>query len=53
MTGSAMDEFIPFIMNMMKNSPDPNAPVPLGNRPTTVYGVTIPFHVSHDNLVVL
>jgi hypothetical protein len=43
--GSAMDEFIPFITKMMKDPPDPND-VPLGNRHSTVYGVTLPFHVS-------
>jgi hypothetical protein len=43
--GSAMDEFIPFITKMMADPPDPND-VPLGNRYSTVYGVTLPFHVS-------
>jgi hypothetical protein len=43
--GSAMDEFIPFITKMMADPPDPNV-VPLGNRHATVYGVTLPFHVS-------
>ncbi|KAH8728629.1 hypothetical protein GQ44DRAFT_747490 [Phaeosphaeriaceae sp. PMI808] len=45
MTVSALDEFFPFILEMMKNPPDPNAPIPLGNRHETVYGVTIPFHI--------
>jgi hypothetical protein len=53
MTGSVLDEFVPYLTAMMKNPPDPNAPLPLGNRPSTVYGVTIPFQVSHDNLGVL
>ncbi|KAF1919682.1 hypothetical protein BDU57DRAFT_441371 [Ampelomyces quisqualis] len=39
-----MTEFIPFIMQMMADPPDPNV-VPLGNRHATIYGVTIPFHI--------
>jgi hypothetical protein len=46
---TSMDEFIPIILGMFKNPPDPNAPIPVGNRASTVYGVTMPFHVSiHD-----
>jgi hypothetical protein len=44
---SALDEFIPFIASMMKDAPDPNARLPLGNRKETVYGATIPFQVSY------
>lgn len=43
---AAGEEFIPFMLEMFKNPPDRNAPLPLGNRPSTVYGVTMPFHVS-------
>ncbi|KAL5113419.1 hypothetical protein ACEQ8H_008716 [Pleosporales sp. CAS-2024a] len=32
-------------MAMFKHPPDPNAPVLVGNRRSTVYGVTIPFQV--------
>jgi hypothetical protein len=46
MTSSALDEFIPFIVQMLKDAPDTNAPTPLVNRHSTVYGVTIPFLVS-------
>jgi hypothetical protein len=46
MTGSALDEFIPFIVQMLKDAPDKNATPPLVNRHSTVYGVTIPFLVS-------
>ncbi|EAT78609.1 hypothetical protein HBI56_172300 [Parastagonospora nodorum] len=42
---AAGQEFIPFMLEMFKNPPDRNAPLPLGNRPSTVYGVTMPFHV--------
>jgi hypothetical protein len=47
MAGSAMDEFIPFVMQMLNNAPDANAPTPLVNRQATVYGVTIPFLVGY------
>ncbi|KAH7394995.1 hypothetical protein DE146DRAFT_67684 [Phaeosphaeria sp. MPI-PUGE-AT-0046c] len=42
---SALDEFIPFILSMMKNPADPNARPPLANRQETVYGVTMPFQI--------
>lgn len=45
---SALDEFIPFIVSMMKDAPDPNGRPPLGNRKETVYGATIPFQVSYE-----
>lgn len=32
------------------NPPDPNEPLPLANKPTTVYGTTLPFHVSDELL---
>jgi hypothetical protein len=50
---TAMDEFIPFMTEMFKNPPDQNAPIPLGNRISTVYGVTMPFYVSMRVLALL
>lgn len=42
----AMSTFIPALLEMLKNPPDLNAPVPIPNRRETVFGVTLPFHVS-------
>ncbi|KAH9881821.1 hypothetical protein J1614_000992 [Plenodomus biglobosus] len=39
------DQFASTIMNMMAHPPDPNAPIPLANHKSTMFGVTIPFHV--------
>ncbi|KAF2031504.1 hypothetical protein EK21DRAFT_63184 [Setomelanomma holmii] len=45
MTRSALDDFIPVLMEMMSSPPDPNAPIPRANRRDTAYGVAIPFHL--------
>lgn len=42
---TAMSEFMPIIIEMMRNPPDPNAPLPLSNRFSTAVGVTVPFLV--------
>jgi hypothetical protein len=46
MAEDAMSQFIPAILNMLQNPPDPNEPLPLSNRRETIYGVTLPFLVS-------
>ncbi|KAH7089108.1 hypothetical protein FB567DRAFT_324925 [Paraphoma chrysanthemicola] len=45
MTRSALDDFLPVLLEMMKDPPDPNEPLPLTHRRSTAYGVAIPFHV--------
>ncbi|KAF2703150.1 hypothetical protein K504DRAFT_451904 [Pleomassaria siparia CBS 279.74] len=30
---------------LLKNPPDPNGPIPLANRPSTMYGTVLPFHI--------
>ncbi|KAF2129413.1 hypothetical protein P153DRAFT_356991 [Dothidotthia symphoricarpi CBS 119687] len=39
------DELTASLADLLKNLPDPNGPKPLSNYPTTMMGVTIPFHV--------
>lgn len=46
MAEDAMSQFIPAILNMLQNPPDPNEALPLSNRRGTIYGVTLPFLVS-------
>jgi hypothetical protein len=45
-TMSIAEQYIPIMLEMLKDPPDRNEPLPLANRPSTVYGVTMPFHVS-------
>jgi hypothetical protein len=45
MSISAMDEWMPIILEMMESPPEPNKPLPLANQFKTVMGVTIPFLV--------
>ncbi|KAH6644304.1 hypothetical protein C7974DRAFT_383291 [Boeremia exigua] len=45
MSKSAMNDFMPIIIEMMRNPPDPNEPLPLSNRLSTAIGVSIPFLV--------
>lgn len=40
-----MAAFETYMVEMMKNPPDPNEPLPLSNRPATLYGATLPFHL--------
>lgn len=40
------DEFSKIILEMVDNPPDPAGPIPLANHKATMFGVTIPFHVS-------
>ena len=44
-TNMVDDTFSSIIAAMLKNPPDPNEPVPFSNKKSTLYGVTIPFHV--------
>ncbi|KAF2844654.1 hypothetical protein T440DRAFT_314210 [Plenodomus tracheiphilus IPT5] len=39
------DQFTSIIIGMMAHPPDPNEPMPLANRKSTMFGVTISFHV--------
>lgn len=45
MAQQAAVEFMPIILEMLRNPPDPNYKI-LTNRHETIYGVAIPFHVS-------
>lgn len=40
-----MNEFMPIIVEMMRNPPDPNEPIPLANRLQVPIGVSVPFFV--------
>jgi len=40
-----MSQFVPVLIEMMRNPPDPNEPLPLSNRLSTAIGVSIPFLV--------
>lgn len=42
------DEFTTIITAMMSHPPDPNEPIPLANQKSTMFGVTIPFHVCFN-----
>ncbi|KAI8942357.1 hypothetical protein NX059_000433 [Plenodomus lindquistii] len=39
------DQFTAVITAMMSHPPDPNEPLPIANHKSTMFGVTIPFHV--------
>ncbi|CAA9965088.1 hypothetical protein PTMSG1_08447 [Pyrenophora teres f. maculata] len=39
------DTFITIVATMLHDPPDPNEPIPFANKKSTIYGVTIPFHV--------
>lgn len=45
MSNTAMSDFMPIILEMMQNPPDPNEPLPLMNRLSTAIGVSVPFLV--------
>jgi hypothetical protein len=45
---SALEEFTSYLTQALQDPPDPNAPLPLSNRHTTIYGVTVTFQVSDD-----
>jgi hypothetical protein len=47
---SAQADFLQFLANAANDPPDPNAPLPPGNQPRVIYGVTIPFLVRVDDL---
>ncbi|KAJ8117031.1 hypothetical protein OPT61_g1675 [Boeremia exigua] len=42
-TGTAMSDFMPVLIEMMRDPPDPNEALPLSNRLSTAIGVSIPF----------
>lgn len=41
-----MDAMMKSMKIMMETEYDPNDPIPLSNKEATMYGATIPFHVS-------
>ncbi|KAJ4992823.1 hypothetical protein SVAN01_01527 [Stagonosporopsis vannaccii] len=43
MNNTAMREFMPALIEMMRNPPDPDEPLPLSNRLSTAIGVSVPF----------
>lgn len=45
MANTAINEFLPVIIEMMRNPPDPNEPLPLPNRLEVAVGVSVPFLV--------
>ena len=47
MSNAAIDGFIPVLVDMMRNPPDPNDNGSRSNRHAIIYGTTIPFHVSN------
>jgi hypothetical protein len=49
-SNSAQADFLEFLAHAANDPPDPNAPLPLGNQPRVIYGVTIPFLVRVDDL---
>jgi len=42
---STLDNWNALLTEMVRNAPDPNEPLPLSNRPETIYGTTITFLV--------
>lgn len=44
-TNTAMETFLPILIEMMRNPPDPNKPLPLSNRLEVAVGVSVPFLV--------
>lgn len=51
MPNTAMNEFLPMIIEMMRNPPDPNEPLPLANRLEVVVGVSVPFLVYASEII--
>lgn len=49
MANTAMNDFLPILVAMMKNPPDPNEPLPLSNRLEVAVGVSVPFLVCTLN----
>lgn len=45
MAEAAINDFMPIIVEMMRNPPDPNKPLPLANHFGTAIAVTMPFLV--------
>ena len=44
-TPDMTNSFVGIVTSMLQNPPDPNEPIPFSNKKSTIYGVTIPFHV--------
>jgi hypothetical protein len=45
MANTALEAFLPILIEMMENPPDPNEPLPLSNRLEVAVGVSVPFLV--------
>jgi hypothetical protein len=43
MANTALEAFLPILIEMMENPPDPNEPLPLSNRLEVAVGVSVPF----------
>lgn len=46
MDNTALNEFMPIIIEMMRDPPDPNKPLPLTNRLSGAVGISMPFLVT-------